>query len=108
MGAHQKALVASEDCLSVRENSARKRLTAGSFQGCPLKLANCPKRATSTLQWGHAVRCRVRVLAAINDATGNIDVLSMVDERGSDERDGVINSSQDTHTAANDVSSLQS
>ena len=71
----------------------------------------------------------MRVLAAINDATGSIDVLSMVDERGSDERDlaaalqrhqlvvrrqhvaaacGVINSSQDTHTTADDVSSLQS
>jgi len=75
----------------------------------------------------------VRVLAAINDATGSIDVLSMVytmvGERGSDERDlaaalqrhqlvvrrqhvaaacGVINNSQDTHTTADDVSSLQS
>ena len=72
----------------------------------------------------------MRVLAAINDATGSIDVLSMVDERGSDERDlaaalqrhqlvvrrrqhvaaacGVINNSQDTHTTADDVSSLQS
>ena len=71
----------------------------------------------------------MRVLAAINDATGSIDMLSMVDERGSDERDlaaalqrqqlvvrrqhvvaacGVIDSSQVTHMTANDVSSLQS
>ena len=73
----------------------------------------------------------MRVPAAINDATGSIDMLSMVDERGSDERDlaaalqrqlqqlvvrrqhvvaacGVIDISQVTHMTANDVSSLQS
>ena len=105
--------------------------TARRVQRAPLKFGNFPNRATSTLQWGHAVRYHVRVLAAINDTTSSIDVFSMVDERarGSDERSlaaalqrqqlvvrrqhvvaacGIIDSSHDTHTTANDASSLQS
>ena len=71
----------------------------------------------------------MRVLATIKDTTSGIDVFAMVDERGSDERSlaaalqrqqlvvrrqhvvaacGVIDSSHDTHTTANDASSLQS